>query len=154
MGSVELAITGFVGVLFACLAVDMGIMMLGNQMLDRATRDAARAAAGQPNQSLALKAANAALANHKMDGKWVQDPVIESGTFVYQDYNGTPSPVNNKNSFVELTCTTQVLLPANLSIFGGKVALGDSGDFLSGKMTFKRHYWFPIVKQTLSATYQ
>lgn len=135
----------------ACIAIDLGLMMLGNQKLDRATRDAARAAAGQPDSANALKAANAALKNHKADGWWVQDPTIEAGTFVYQDYSGTPSPVNNLNPHVELTCVTQVRLPANLTMFGLSLA---QGPLATGKMEFKRHYWFPIVKQTLNATYQ
>lgn len=151
LAALELAMISFLGIIMVCIALDLGLMMLGNQQLDRATRDAARAAASQPDAVNALKAANAVLKTHKADGFWVQDPTIEPGTFVYQDYGGTPSPVNNKNSFVELTCLTNVRLPANLTMFGLSL---NQGALATGKMQFKRHYWFPIVKQTLNANYQ
>jgi hypothetical protein len=165
MGTVELAISGFVGVLFACLAVDMGLMMLGNQLLDRATRDAARAAAGQTTAALAKQAANAALKNHAADGFYVTTPVLSNPDFVYEDWGGTPQgqtvppgsgPQSGRvaqASFVSVTATNTVALPANLSMMSGALSL-KMGALSTGKMTFRRTYWFPIVRQALNNAFQ
>lgn len=164
MGSVELAITGFVGVLFACLAVDMGLMMLGNQILDRATRDAARAAAGQSDANNAKLAAVAALNNHKADGFLIGNPTLVPVEFEYVDYGGTPQgqtiPPGSPGaggtagaSYVAVVATTEVSLPANLSMFAGALSM-KQGPIGTGKMTFRRRYWFPLIRQSLNNAFQ
>jgi len=142
----------------------MGLMMLGNQMLDRATRDAARAAAGQQTSANALLAAQAALKNHAADGFYVTNPTLSLPDFKYQDWGGTPQgqiiPPGNPGqgtqaqaSFVTVTATNQVSLPANLSMFSGMLSI-KQGPLASGKMTFRRTYWFPIIKQQLNNAFQ
>jgi Flp pilus assembly protein TadG len=164
MGTVELAITAILGVLFACLAVDLGVMMLGNQLLDRATRDAARAAAGQSTLADAQQAARAALSTHKGDGVYVKSPTLLLSDFKYEDYGGTPQgktiPAGvpgaggvAQAAHVVVTATNEVLLPANLSWLMGSINL-QQGPLATGKMPFRRTYWFPIVKSKLHQSFQ
>ncbi len=159
MGSIELAITSVVGVIFTCVAMDLGVMMFGNQVLDRATRDAARAAASQTTAANAKQAALAALATHKTDGQFIGQPTLKVDEFVFQDYGGTPAGKTNpatgqiaQEPFVNVTATTQVLLPANVSMFAGGLNL-QQGPLATGKMDFRRTYYFPIVSAPLNANF-
>ena len=165
LSSVELAISAVCLVIMVLLAIDLAMMMLGNQILDRAARDATRAAAAQSTQTSAINAAKTALAMHQTDGHFVSQPVLTSTIspdFVYNDYSGTPYgqviPPGNPNSgsvalnpTVTVTTKVQVLLPASMGFFG--VSL-DQGALTGGKMTFVRTYTFPIVRQSLNKTYE
>jgi len=164
LSSVELAVSAFALAIMTVLALDLGMMMLGNSVLDRAARDATRAAAGQRDLPTAINAAKATLAMHKTDGHFVSQPVLTATTapdFVYNDYGGTPFgqviPPGNPNAgsiagnpTVTVTSRVEVLLPASLGIFG--VSL-DQGPLTGGKMNFVRSYTFPIVRQSLNKTY-
>jgi Flp pilus assembly protein TadG len=161
LGSVELAISAIFLAVMTVLAVDLCVLMLGNQVLDKAARDAARAAAAQRDLNTAIKAAKAALTLHKTDGTYVSQPELTSSTapdFVYNDYSGTPFgqpiPPGNPNAgslagnaTVTVTSTVKVKLPASLSLFG--VTL-QGQDLLNGNMKFVRTYTFPIVRQSLN----
>jgi Flp pilus assembly protein TadG len=165
MGTVELAITSILGVIMTCVAVDLGVMMYGNQVLDRAARDAARAAAGQTGAATAKEAAKAALASHQTDGLIIKQPVLKEDEFVYQDYGGAPfgrpdpnTGVAAGNPYVNVTVTSQVVLPANVSFFNGALDLkksdpGNNNPLATGYMNFRRTYHFPIVKVPLDTNY-
>src|ERR1700722_18843892 len=87
LSSVELAASAVMLTIMVILAVDLCVLMLGNQVLDRAARDAARAAAGQSTAVNAINAATAALRMHKTDGFFVSQPALTSTSspdFVYQ----------------------------------------------------------------------
>lgn len=164
LGTVELAISCFALTIMTLLAVDLGVLMLGNQVLDRAARDATRAAAGQSSLPSAINAAKAALAMHKTDGYFVGQPSLTNTVapdFVYQDYAGTPPgqtiPAGNPgagtragNPFVTVTTRVQVRLPASLCIFGCKL---EGQDLINGDMKFLRTYTFPIVRQSLNKSF-
>lgn len=156
MGNIELAITAVIGVIFTCVAIDLGVMMLGNQVLDRATRDAARAAAGQSSSAAAKQAALAALASHTTDGAIISQPQLDDSQFKYEDYGGTPAgqvnPTTNvtaEEPYVEVVASTEVRLPANITWLGGLLSLKD-GPLATGKMPFFRKYHFQIVRAPLS----
>lgn len=161
----ELAVSAIALAIMTILAVDICVLMLGNQVLDRAARDAARAAAAQSNITNAINAATAALLMHKTDGYFVSQPTL-SGTsapqFVYQDYGGTPPgqtiPAGSPNAgqtagnpYVTVTAQLNVRLPASLGALG--VTL-DQGPLTGGTMQFVRTYTFPIVKQNLNQTFE
>jgi Flp pilus assembly protein TadG len=161
LSTVELAISAFALAIMTVLAVDLSVLMLGQQVLDRATRDAARAAAGQSTLANAINAAKGALLMHKTDGYFISQPVLTSTTspdFVYQDYSGTPPgqviPTGSPNAgqtagnpFVSLTVQVVVRLPASFGALGVTI---DQGPLTGGTMTFRRNYTFPIVKQSLN----
>ncbi len=162
MGSLELAISCFALVVMVCLCLDVGVMMLGNQVVDRAARDAARAAASQSDSASAINAAKAALASHKTDGTYITQPTLVGTTspnFVYQDYGGAPfgQPVPAPgsgiagNPFVVVNVKVDVKLPASMDCLGQYF---EQGPLVGGKMTFQRQYQFPIVKQKLDSSFQ
>ncbi len=162
MGSLELAISCFALVVMVCMCLDVGVMMLGNQVVDRAARDAARAAAGQSDAASALNAAKAALVSHKTDGTYITQPQLTntvSPDFVYQDYGGAPfgQPVpapgsgTAGNPFVVVNVKVDVKLPASVDCLGQYI---EQGALTGGKMTFVRQYQFPIVKQKLDSSFQ
>lgn len=162
LGSLELAISAFALVVMVCLCLDVGVMMLGNQVVDRAARDAARAAASQSDSASALNAAKAALASHKTDGTYITQPVLtgtSSPDFVYQDYGGAPfgqtvPPPGSGvagNPFVVVNVKADVKLPAAVDCLGQFI---QQGPLTGGKMTFQRQYQFPIVKQKLDSSFQ
>jgi Flp pilus assembly protein TadG len=164
LGSVELAITCVFLTILTLLAVDLCVLMLGNQVLDRAARDACRAAAAQSSLANAINAANAALALHKTDGYFVSQPKLTATTvpdFFYQDYSGTPAgktiPAGFPNAgsvagnaTVTVTSTVDVRLPASLAVFGVKL---QGGDLVNGHMKFLRTYTFPIVRTNLNKSF-
>lgn len=164
LGTVELAAGAFGIMIMVIISLDVGVMMLANQVIDKAARDATRAAASQPDLATAIKAAQAALATHATDGTIISQPTL-TGTappdFVYNDYSGTPPgqtiPAGFPNAGTTagsptVTCTVNatVLLPASLGVMGLQL---DQGPLTGGKMTFRRTYSFPIVKQQLNSTY-
>ena len=141
----ELAFGALFIILMTMLALDLMIPMIADSVLDRATRDAARAAAGQGDQATAVKAAQAALASHKTDGNYVSQPILTSTTppdFVYQNYGGDPT---QGNPYVQVTCSLIAKLPCNIQMFG---------EHFSGPFTFKRSYQFPIIKFQLGTNFQ
>lgn len=164
LGTVELAAGAFGIMIMVILSLDVGVMMLANQVIDKAARDATRAAASQQDLATAIKAANAALATHATDGTIISQPTLTATTppdFIYNDYSGTPPgqtiPAGMPNAgttagspTVSCTVKATVLLPASLGVLGLKL---DQGPLTGGKMTFLRTYSFPIVKQKLNSTY-
>jgi hypothetical protein len=55
------------------------------------------------------------------------------------------------NATVTVTTKVDVLPPASLGIFGLSL---QQGSLLNGKMTFRRQYTFPIVKQRLNQAFE
>ncbi|MDR3616191.1 MAG: hypothetical protein P4L53_21710 [Candidatus Obscuribacterales bacterium] len=148
--TIELAFGSLAIILMTMLALDLLIPMLGNSVLDRAARDAARAAASQGSLSNAIKAANAALASHKTDGFWITQPVLTSTSspaFVYNDYGGDPT---KGNPYVLVTCATTVRMPIPIAMFGSTL----NGTDGNGGVKFTRAYQFPIIKFQLGQTFQ
>lgn len=136
------------------VALDATIFIMAYSRLDQTTRDACRAAAGQPKTSVdadypstvcsgATKAATTQLSQHKTDGVFIKQPTLKS--LVYQDWGGyTPGPPTaNQSPYVQCTCQEQVLLPIPINFFGFTA----NGFMQSGNvLTFTRQYTFPIVK--------
>jgi hypothetical protein len=162
LSALELGLGSVVIVVMVCVCLDVCILMLGNQVLDRAARNAARAAAGQSNEAAALNAARAALSAQKTDGYYVSQPVLSGTTapdFVYQDFGGVPygQPVPAPgsglagNPFVVVNAQCDVRLPASISFLGQEIA---QGPLTGGTMRFKRQYTFPIVRQSLAPQFQ
>ena len=165
LSSVELAASAVMMTVMVVLAVDLCVLMLGNQVIDQATRDAARAAAAQQTSANAINAAKAALAMHKTDGFFISQPKLTATVapdFIYQDNYGTPYlsyiPAGypgagtqvNFIPFVQVTASVTVLLPASLSVLGVQL---NQGPLTGGKMVFRRQYTFPIVKQGLNSKF-
>src|SRR6516164_4377207 len=75
--SVEVAIIGFLLVVFATLAFNIFVAVWGFTILDSAARDAARAAGAMPSRATALQAARQAALAHPTDGCFVGQPRVE-----------------------------------------------------------------------------
>ena len=164
MGTIELAAASFALLILVLVVIDICFLLLGNQVLDRAARDAARAAGSQSTLANAINAANAALKMHETDGTFISQPTLTSTSapdFVFQDYAGTPygatipqgqpgAGTTALNPTVTVTSTLQVMLPASFAVLGVHI---DQGPLTGGKMTFKRTYTFPIVRQELNPAF-
>lgn len=131
------------GVLFVVMSVlclDMGYVIMGSQVNDRACRDAARAAAEADNYATALKLAQAAVAPHKGDGYFVSSPTVDASAFTYEDFGGDPPP--NTSPFVSVTTNCDIRIPAPIFFLGANFGA-------TGTMNFSKTYVFPIVKTQL-----
>lgn len=137
---IELSMLSVLFVVMSVLCLDMGYLIMGSQMNDRACRDAARAAADADNYATALQLAQAAVVPHRGDGYFVTNPTVDSSQFLYQDFGGDPPP--NTSPFVRVTTNCNIRLPA--PIFFLNSSFGSSG-----AMTFSKTYIFPIVKTQL-----
>jgi Flp pilus assembly protein TadG len=137
---IELGAIAVLLVVIAMFSADIGVIVLGTTMNERACRDASRAAAQCSDAVAAQKAAQAALAAYAADGYFVTTPVLNTGSFVYQDFLG--SPPADTSPFVTVTTSTQVKVPAPIFLWGASFGSG-------GTMTFSKTYTFPIVKTQL-----
>lgn len=134
---------GFIGGLLTMLvmfALNLGFVILGCRMNDRACRDAARAAAQASNAAQALQLAQSAILAHQTDGYFISASTVSTPSFVYQDFAGN-APANT-SPYVTVTTTNQVRIPAPVLLMGAN--LGPNGT-----LTFSNTYTFPIVKMTL-----
>ena len=137
---IELSMLGVLFVVLAVLSLDVGYVMMGSQLNDRACRDAARAAAEADNYASSLQMAQAAVIPHRGDGYWVTNPTVNTAQFIYQDYSGDPPP--NTSPFVTVTTNCNVRIPAPIFFLGATFGAG-------GTMSFTKSYTFPIVKTAL-----
>lgn len=137
---IELAMLSLLFVVIALLCLDVGYLILGSQVNDRACRDAARAAAQADNSYTALQLAQAAVAPHKGDGYYVGSPTVDRSSFTYEDFGGNPPP--NTSPYVSVTTNCSIHLPAPVLFAGSRF-----GNF-SG-LQFSKTYVFPIVKTQL-----
>lgn len=137
---IELSMLAVLFVVMSVLCLDMGYVIMGSQMNDRACRDAARAAADADNYATALQLARAAVVPHRGDGYFVSSPTVDSSQFSYQDFGGSPPP--NTSPFVSVTTSCDIRLPAPIFFLGSSFGS-------SGVMNFRKTYIFPIVKTTL-----
>ena len=137
---IELSMLSVLFVVIGVLCLDVGYLILGSEVNDRACRDAARAAAAADNYATSLQLAKAAVAPHAADGTYVTSPLVDTTAFVYQDFNG--SPPTNVSPYVSVTTHCKVRVPAPI-LFLGTAFLS------SGAMQFTKTYVFPIVKTQL-----
>ncbi|MBX9686735.1 MAG: hypothetical protein K2X27_08535 [Candidatus Obscuribacterales bacterium] len=137
---IELSMLSVIFVVIAVLCLDVGYLIMGSEMNDRACRDAARAAAQADNYATALQLARAALIPHTADGYYLSSPTVNSSAFTYQDFGGDPPP--NTSPYVSVTTNCNVRVPAPIFFLG-------SGFLKNGNMQFSKTYVFPIVKTQL-----
>jgi Flp pilus assembly protein TadG len=152
VSAIEIAIASFLVITMVAIAVDATIFTMAYARLDSTTRDAARAAAGQPKATTdvgltcaaALSAAKTQLSTHATDGTFLKQPVL-TGTvspyFVYQDFAG--SPPAPQSPYVTVTCSEDVYLPVPVPFFGTSFGQNMIG---GNHLTLSRQYIFPIVK--------
>lgn len=138
--AIEFGVAAGMITVMALLCTNIGLLILGAGINDKACRDAARAAAQASNYTAALKQARAALKGHPTDGYFVSTPVMNDADLVYEDFSGNPPP--DTSPFVSVTTTTVVKIPAPFIMYGARFGPG-------GTQTFRRTYTFPIVKTTL-----
>jgi len=131
----ELSIIAVLLVVIALFCVDVLILALASGLNERACRDAARIAAQATNYSDSLSLAQTAVKCYQGDGYFVTSPSVDTSSFVYNDFGGTP-PVDT-SPFVQVTTTSQVRIPAPIFVYGL--------NFGNGSMSFKKTYTFPIV---------
>lgn len=125
----------------SALAVNIILLNFAMCLNDSVCRDACRAAAQTNNQAAALLAAQSQLRLHATDGFFITQPVLTSTAspyFVYNDYGGNP-PLY-QSSYVTVTTSVTVKIPAPLMFFGAKFAQ-------NGSLVMQRRYTFPIIKE-------
>jgi Tfp pilus assembly protein PilE len=137
---IELSIVAGVLVIVSILCANLGVVSLASTVNDAACRDAARAAAQASDSASSLKLAQTVVLSHQTDGYFITQPTVDSSSFVYQDYSG--SPPANTSPYVQVTTTSQVKVPGPLFFFGAQFEQ-------SGVLTCSRTYRFPIVRTTL-----
>ena len=132
---------------------DIAVCVIGNQVLDKATRDACRAAASQTNLADATNAANAALSIHKTSG-FISQPTLKH--IVFADNGGIPGGVivggvAQPNPTVTVSATLSVQLPTGSTTGPLNLSLkGQENISSKGEVTFARQYTFPIIRQNLN----
>ncbi len=137
---IEVSMLSILFVVIGVLCLDVGYLIMGSEMNDRACRDAARAAAEGDNYATALQLAQTAVVAHRGDGYFVSNPTVNTGSFLYQDFGGSPPP--NTSPFVSVTTSCNIRMPAPIFFLGA--SFGGQGD-----MNFTKTYVFPIVKTQL-----
>jgi hypothetical protein len=137
---IELAMLSVLFVVMGVLCLDVGYLILGSELNDRACRDAARAAAAADNYTTSLQLAKAAVVPHAGDGFYVTSPQVDTAAFLYQDFSG--SPPANTSPYVSVTTHCNIHVPAPIFFLG-------TSFLSSGSMQFTKTYVFPIVKTQL-----
>lgn len=131
--ALELASTCIFLLVFTLISVDIGCLLYGASINDKACRDAARAAAQASNAADATRQANAALARHRA-GSIITPPTLTSLT--YQDFGG--SPPADESPFVTVVTQCNSTLP-----FAPPELLGH---VMPNQLTYRQSYTFPIVR--------
>lgn len=147
-GIIELAISGFLTIALTILCIDIGVLMVADNILDQAARDACRAASGQQDRASAENAANAALLNHQTDGYYITQPEIEE--FVYKNGDGDPSRADD--AYVSVVVRCNVRLPAPVNFFG--LSLTTYGSRGSGTFDFFRRYVAAVLNLKLGEQFR
>ena len=146
--ALEVAATCVFLLVFILLSVDLGFLLYGANINDKACRDACRAPAQLANAA-ALQRANAALRAQRLAGDTIGQsivtrPVIPGGGLIYDDYGGAVHAgmggllPANRTPFVTVTTQCTSTLP-----FAPPQLLGNT---LPGTFTFRQTYTFPIVQ--------
>lgn len=133
----ELASISVLLVVIAMFCADVLILAIGSGIAERSCRDAARMAAEANNYQTSLKLAQTAVKAYKGDGYFVISPTVNSASFQYNDYGG--SPPEGKSPFVRVSTSCQVRIPAPILVYGLNWGTGNM-------LTFQKTYVFPIIK--------
>jgi hypothetical protein len=136
---VELAATAWMFVVFAYIAVDIGILVWGAWINDTACREAARAASQQNNDNDAKVAAARAVAAFATASNLVTSPKcwFTAGNWEFEprlDANGTPQI--KLGPYVKCTTRLDMTLPV-------PIVFGETG--FTKYLIFKQSYCFPIL---------
>lgn len=132
----ELAVVGLIMTLILAFVLDIAIALMAFSTVDRACRDAARAAAQGTDSAEARQLALAITNDHLSRSPLLTAPIVTN--VVYQDFGGNPSP--SECPFVEVTTTATVVVPAPLFL------LGSNSGGSNQPLTLGKKYRFPIVK--------
>lgn len=131
----EFAIISVLLVLISLFCLDVLTLALGSGLNERACRDAARMAAQATNYADSLVLAQTATKAYKGDGYFIGSPTVDTASFVYNDYGG--SPPTDTSPYVQVTTVCQVRIPAPIFVYGL--------NFSGGNMSFQKVYTFPII---------
>ncbi|CAN5436934.1 hypothetical protein BH10CYA1_BH10CYA1_37450 [soil metagenome] len=145
--AVELALGAILMITLSALAMNMILLNFAMCLNDAVCRDAARAAAQTSGKAAALLAATTQLKLHATDGVFVSQPILTSTAdpdFVYNDYGGNPPA--NQSSYVTVTTSVTVKVPAPIVFFGAKFYAKN------GTLIMQRRYTFPIIKEQYYGT--
>ncbi len=166
VGSLEVAISSFLMIALAAIAVDATIFFLAFTINDNCARDCARAAGSVPSsqqketlaqaQANALAAAQNQLQVHSVDGHLItgingesHPTLLTSASQYVYNTNGWPPQqtlVNGSPSAPYVTCTTAVLVhvPVGFNFFGVTAKVN-----ATNQLQMTRSYTFPIVTTQL-----
>ncbi len=142
--TVEIATMAFLFFIFAILAIDVVVVIMGYSILDSASRDAARAAAAaaaansQTAYQVGYQLAKNACNQQTTDTGLIGQPSVTN--FVFADgLNGDPNS-SPYQPYVTVTASNYVKVPIPINDFGAQFQPG-----AGGKITFTRSYTFPIL---------
>ncbi len=132
----EFAVVCVLLIVMTLFCLNMLILAIGSSLTERACRDAARMSAQCNNYQDSLLLAKTAVNCYRGDGYFVSSPIVDVSKFVYNDFGGVPPA--NTSPYVQVTCYSQVRLPAPIFVYGFNVG---SNTLLK----FSKTYTFPIV---------
>lgn len=137
---IDLVFTTMLVSALGAIGANAAVIILACNVNDAACRDAARAAAQTTSAAQALMAAQTQLTIHSTGSSFVTQPELSSSSspdFIYNDYGGSPPP--DTSSYVAVTTTVNISIPAPIMYFGTR--------FGSGPILYRKRYVFPIVKE-------
>jgi len=132
----ELAVIAPLFVVMALFCLDILILTTGSGINERACRDAARMAGQSTNYAGALQMAQTGVKAYQGDGFFVTSPVVNTASFVYNDFGGNPPA--NTSPYVTVTTSNQLRIPAPIFLYGLHA-------MNNGYVTCQNTYTFPIV---------
>ncbi len=132
---VELAASTVMVSIFTVLSMNIGIMLYGALVNDRACRTAVRAASQGTSQTEAKNLALSILGTIQGSNIWVERPKLD-GAVIYDDLGGVFPP--NHSPFVTVSTVTQVNLPVPITFINDEFLPG-------GKLQFRQTYTFPLM---------
>jgi hypothetical protein len=133
---IEFGVIAPLFVVMTLFFLDILILTTGSGINERACRDAARMAGQATNYADSLIMAQTGVKAYQGDGFFVTSPVVNTASFVYNDFAGNP-PVNT-SPYVTVTTSNKVRIPAPIILYGLNA-------MNNGYMTFTKTYTFPII---------
>jgi hypothetical protein len=134
---IELAASSLIMAVLTVMCIDVGTVVFGTIVHNRACQQACRASAQGNDAPRAISLARAALSASRTDGHFLTQPTFTDPELVYNDYNGNPAPTEVPT--VTLTTHADIKLPAGASFAGAILGAPD------GVIKSTCNYTYPIM---------
>ncbi|MBI1272007.1 hypothetical protein GC174_16390 [bacterium] len=133
---IEMAVSMAFLMVLVLMSVDIGVILYGAFLNDRACRVAVRAAAQGKDAAEATALAGRTVLTIKSPDSWIKSPKLIL-PITYEDFGGNYAADNSP--FVTVSTETEVDLPVPINFAGNSF-------MPSGRTTFKQTYTFPVIR--------